>query len=147
MHASDVPDVPLTLRRWFVAHFVVDLAFAVPLLAAPEAFLTALGWTQVDPVAARLVGAALLGIGTQSFLGRNEGVAVYNAMLNLKILWSSSAIFGLMACIFQGAPAAAWAILSAFIAFSGVWMHYRIRLKQLAIASDHDHDVVHDAPP
>ncbi len=126
-------DVPPTLRTWFVAHFVVDVVFAVPLLVAPALLLGRLGWTCVDPTSARLVGAALLGIGTQSFLGRNDGLEAYKAMLNLKIIWSLSASVGLLVSIAQGAPQAAWAFMSAFIAFAGVWIHYRIRMKQLAV--------------
>jgi hypothetical protein len=128
-------EVPITLRRWFVAHFVVDLLVGLPLLVAPGFVLGALGWTTIDPASARLVGAALLAIGGQSYLGRDAGPEVYQAMLNLKILWSSAAICGLVASIGQGAPPAAWAFLSAFIAFAGVWAHYRIRFKQLAAAA------------
>jgi len=102
--------------------------------------LEPLGWSCVDPTSARLVGAALLAIGTQSFIGRNDTVDAYRALLNLKVLWSLAAIFGLVLSIGQGAPPAAWAFLSAFIAFSGVWIHYRIRFRQWA-------GVSHEASP
>ena len=129
--------MPGSLRRWFVAHFVVDVVFGLPLLLAPAALLSPLGWTCLDPVAPRLVGAALIAIGTQSFLGRDEGADTYRAMLNLKLIWSSSAIVGLLAGIAGGAPPAAWAFLSMFVAFSGVWTYYRIRLLQMSRATDH----------
>ena len=74
----------------------------------------------------------MLGIGVQSYVGRDDGLEVYKAMLNLKIVWSTAAILGLFVSIAQGAPDAAWAFMSAFIAFAGVWIHYRIRFKQLA---------------
>ena len=45
--------VPRALRCWFVVHGVVDWVFAVPLFLFPEALLRALGWTVVDPMAAR----------------------------------------------------------------------------------------------
>jgi hypothetical protein len=124
-------EIPVSLRRWFVAHGLVDLLFALPLLVAPESFLRALGWQPVDPVTARLVGAALLGIGAQSLLGRNEGPEVYRAMLNLKLIWSAAAIAGLVVSVGNGAPDLAWLFLSLFIAFFGVWFHYRVRLKQI----------------
>jgi hypothetical protein len=127
-------DVPLSLRRWFIAHSVVDLIVGLPLLLAPALVLHPLGWGTIDQVAVRLVGAALLAIGLQSFLGRSAGVEVYKAMLNVKLVWSGSAIVGLVAAIGAGAPQAAWAFLSAFLAFFGVWTHYRIRFKQLAAA-------------
>jgi hypothetical protein len=131
-------EIPLTLRRWFVVHFLVDLALALPLLIAPAAFLRALGWAAIDPVTARLVGAALLGIGVQSWLGRNEGPEAFRAMLNLKLVWSASAIVGLVISVGEGAPPFVWGVLSAFIAFFGVWFHYRVRMKQLAGARDEE---------
>ena len=131
-------EIPLTLRRWFVVHFLVDVALALPLLVAPAAFLRALGWTAIDPVTARLVGAALLAIGVQSWVGRNQGAEVFRVMLNLNLVWSASAIVGLVVSVGEGAPPFAWGLLSGFIAFLGVWFHYRVRMKQLAGARDEE---------
>jgi 4-hydroxybenzoate polyprenyltransferase len=134
-------DVPLSLRRWFVAHFVIDVVVGLPLLLSPRLLLGALGWTCIDPAAARLVGAALLAIGTQSFLSRNEGPDALRPLLNLNVIWSYAAIFALVAAGGQGAPPAAWALLSAFVALAGVWTHYRIRIKQMdAQSEDGDRD-------
>ena len=131
-------EVPITLRRWFVAHFVVDLLFGLPLLFVPALLLRPLGWTAVDGASSRLVGAALLGIGASSFFCRNAGVEVMKALLDLKLVWSFSAIVGLVISIGEGAPAPVWAALSLFIAFLGIWTHYRIRFKQLAAAETMD---------
>jgi hypothetical protein len=122
--------VPPALRRWFVFHFVADIAFAVPLLAAPVQTLTAFGWTTVDPVMARLVGAALAGIGTQSLLGRNESADAFRAMLGLKCIWSAAASLGLALSIWQGAPPFTWAVLGIFVGFAAVWNYYRLRLRR-----------------
>ena len=59
--------VPSSLRVWFVIHFVLDFIFAAPLLVAPKFMLTLFGWSTIDPLASRLVGAALMGIGGESF--------------------------------------------------------------------------------
>jgi len=131
-------EVPITLRRWFVAHFVVDFLFGLPLLLAPELLLRPLGWTTIDGASSRLVGAALLAIGSQSYFCRNAGLEVFRTMLDLKLVWSFSAILGLLISIGQGAAPAVWAFLSLFIAFAGIWTHYRIRFKQLAAASQLD---------
>jgi hypothetical protein len=131
-------EVPITLRRWFVAHFVVDLLAGLPLLIAPAHFLRPLGWTVVDGASTRLVGAALIGIGTSSYFVRHAGVEVMKAMLELKLVWSFAAILGLLIAVGEGAPPAVWAFLSLFIAFFGVWTHYRIRFKQLAAADSLD---------
>lgn len=133
-------DVPPTLRSWFVVHAALDLAVALPLLAAPELVLHRLGWTCVDPVATRLVGAALLAIGGQSFLQRNAGVEVYRAILGLKVLWSFGAAASLFVGVGAGAPPAAWVFLSIFIGFAGIWLHHAIRFRQL------DHARADDAP-
>jgi len=133
VHSDNVAadDVPASLRAWFFAHFLVDVVFGVPALLVPEWLLPRFGWTSVDPVAARLVGAALIAIGVQSFRIRAQSRAVYRAFLGLKIIWSASAILGLVIAIGAGGPAATWALLALFIGFSGVWSHYAIRLRQM----------------
>ena len=125
--------VPKSLRTWFVIHFVLDFIFAVPLILAPRAFLGLLGWTSIDPVAARLVGAALIGIGGESYLGRNASLETYRGMLNLKILWSASAFFGLLFTLLsEGQPVMAWAFVAIFGGFCCLWSYYRVRLGRQA---------------
>jgi hypothetical protein len=137
-------EVPRTLRAWFMVDALVDVVAGLPLLAAPELVLRRLGWTCVDPVSARLVGAALLAIGGQSFLGRDAGVDVYRAMLRLKLVWSLAAAVSLFVGIGAGAPPAAWALLSIFIAFAGVWLHHSIRFRQLARVSPREDGATSD---
>jgi hypothetical protein len=123
--------VPASLRTWFRVHCAVDVVAALPLLLFPQRILGLLGWTAIDPVATRLCGAALLGIGGASVMVERHGLSGYRALLGLKVIWSVAAIFALLAGIADGAPPAAWAFLSIFIAFSGIWMSYMIRLRQL----------------
>lgn len=99
---------PSALRTWFVVHFVADVAFATPLFVAPRAFLGLLGWSAIDPLATRLVAAALYGIGIQSFIGRNEAPATFRAMLNLKVIWSAIATVGLVWSQLDGGPLMGW---------------------------------------
>jgi hypothetical protein len=115
-------------------HAVVDIVCAAPLLFASEEVLPRLGWTVVDPVSPRLVAAALLAIGVQSWRTRNADAGVYRDMLALKLVWSISAIVGLALAITRGAPSAAFAFLSIFLVFCGVWSHHAIRFRQLARA-------------
>ncbi|MEP6834674.1 MAG: hypothetical protein ABJB74_14860 [Gemmatimonas sp.] len=123
------PSVPAGLRRWFILHFVIDILFAIPLLLAPVFTLSSFGWSTIDPLASRLVGAALVGIGVESFLGRTGSVESFRTMLRLKILWSLAAGFGIALTIFQGAPTMAWVLLLIFGSFSGVWIYYWRRLR------------------
>ncbi len=121
--------VPRALRRWFVVHFVADWAFAVPLLLFPEAFLGALGWPVVDPMAARGVAAALVGIGTQSLLSRNAGAVVYREMLSLKILWSATAVLGFGWTVATTGPRVGWVFVVIFALFSLLWTYWWRRLR------------------
>lgn len=122
--------VPSALRTWFVIHFVADILFAIPLLVAPVLFLETFGWTEVDPISARLVGAALVGIGVESLLGRNAEAGSFLTMLRLKILWSGTATLGILASMLQGAPTMGWAFFAIFAAFNGVWTYWFLRLKR-----------------
>jgi hypothetical protein len=109
---------------------VLDILFAVPLLVAPRFTLTLFGWTTIDPFTARLVGAALVGIGGESLLGRKASAETYRAMLNLKILWSLSAVVGIGASMAEGGPAMGWAFLGIFGGFCALWIYYRLRLRE-----------------
>ncbi len=129
MHPGPNKEVPQSLRSWFVVHFVLDFVFAVPLLLVPGWFLPLFGWTQVDPFTSRLVGAALMGIGVESLLGRNASLETYRAMLNLKIIWAASAVVGISLGLAAGGPKVAWAILGIFTVFLGLWAYYRYLLR------------------
>jgi len=122
--------LPTGLRTWFVIHFVADVFFAIPLLFFPRWFLASLGWTAYDPIMVRLVGAALMGIGIESLLGRNAAAETYRAMLNLKIIWASSALYAIAAGIIEGAAPIAWGILGIFFVFWCVWVYYRTVLRK-----------------
>lgn len=128
--ASTPGDPPASLRTWFVIHFVADIVFAIPLLLAPTWFLHLLGFSVVDPLTARLVGAALVGIGTESLLGRGASRASFMTMLRLKILWSVSANIGIALSIAEGAPRIAWLLQTIFLSFTSVWTYYFLRLRR-----------------
>ena len=122
--------IPSSLRTWFVIHFALDVILALPLIFAPVAFLTFFGWNTIDPLATRLVGAALMGIGIESYLGRNAGLEAYKGMLNLKIIWSASATFGLLlTMLINGGPWAGWLLIVIFGPFCALWSYYRIRMR------------------
>jgi hypothetical protein len=121
--------VPKSLRTWFVIHFAADYVFAIPLMIAPVWTMRLLGFDPVDPFTTRLVAAALLGIGGESFIGRNASAESFKGMLNLKILWSSGAIIGIGTTLLtRGGPSMAFVILGIFIVFNIIWVYYRIKL-------------------
>ena len=126
--AAKINQVPKSLRIWFVIHFAADVIFAIPLLFFPRELLNLFGWGVYDPILARLVGAALMGIGVESLLGRNANVDTFRAMLNLKVIWASSALFAFGAGIAEGAAPIAWWLMGIFAVFWIVWVYYRIKL-------------------
>ena len=119
------------LRFWFVVHFIADMLFAVPLFIAPVWMLNLFGWQTIDPIASRFAAAALFGIGIESFLIRNSGVESFKAMLNLKLIWSSTVILGIILSLVSmgGGPFMAWVILAIFLAFFFLWAFYRYQLR------------------
>jgi hypothetical protein len=124
-------NIPQALRTWFVIHFATDMLFALPLMIAPEKILNLLGWQMVDPYATRVAAAALLGIGIESYLGRNAGAEAFRRMLSLKIIWSLSVILGTAVSLAQGAqgrPLFAWLILLVFMGFNFLWVYWRRKL-------------------
>lgn len=126
-------EVPRALKIWFLVHFVVDVMFAIPLMVIPVYFLSILGWQVVDPVAARLVAAALFGIGVESLLSYNSSLDNYKGLLNLKIIWSLAALIGLLISLIQGdqgRPAVLWLLIFTFILFNGLWVYWKVKISR-----------------
>ena len=122
---------PNFLKVWFIIHFFTDLIFAIPLFLFPHQFLQLLDWHTIDPIATRIVAAALLAIGIESWLGRNASVETYKNMLNLKIIWSAAVVAGVSISIYQSSYSTTffeWFLLLVFLAFNVVWVYWRIRL-------------------
>ncbi len=117
-----------SLRIWFVIHFIVDLIFSLPLIFFPAAVFSVFGLTMGDSLAPRMVGAAFFAIGTTSLVMKNAGLESYRALLNLKIIWSSAALVGIVLAIINGSPAIAWLPFGIFIVFWIVWIWYRRNL-------------------
>jgi hypothetical protein len=127
-------EVPKALRKWFLVHFIIDTIFAIPLMFIPVLFLGSLGWQVVDPIAARLVAAALFGIGLESLLCYNAPVETYKGMLNLKIIWSTGAIAGLLVSLLQesqGRLIILSLLILVFIFFNGLWIFWKIKIAKL----------------
>lgn len=123
--------VPKSLRTWFIIHFVVDYLVAVPLFVAPVAVLGWFGWQTVDPLASRLVAAALFGIGGVSYIHRDAKLESFRSMLLLKMLWSGAAVLGAALSYQQGQGALAFGVGIIFLLFFAVWSYYYRLLKAL----------------
>jgi len=114
------------LKNIFLIHFIADFLFAIPLIIDPNWTLTILGFQNPDIFTARLVAAALFGIGGVSLVAHNRGKESYKTLLDLKIIWSIAAITGMLLSLNQ-APQTAWLLIAIFMSFSAIWIYYRLR--------------------
>ena len=122
-------EIPKSLRIWFIIHFIADIIFAIPLIIAPAWTLGLFGFESVGALTARLVGAALVGIGGASLFMHKEGADSFNTMLTLKILWSNAAIIAILLSIVEGGPKSQWLFLGIFVVFAVIWIYYKIKLR------------------
>lgn len=120
--------VPLALRRMFIAHFVVDIAFAIPLIFAPGWFVHFFDFPGTNFLFVRFLGATLVAIGGTSLLVRDAGRDIYSALLTLKILFSCSIIFCILLSLPEGLPILALFFLSGFALYAGIWIHYKMKI-------------------
>jgi hypothetical protein len=116
------------LRKLFLLHFILDYIVAVPLMFAPQRTMLLLGWDAPESVATRLVAAALMGIGGISLIAYKADAETYRHMLTMKLLWSGTAVLGLVLSIIDGAPVFTWVFLFIFAVFFGIWLFYRMRV-------------------
>jgi len=123
--------IPSSLKNWFVAHCVIDLAFALPLMFFPKTFLELLGWPYFDPLTCRIVAAALIGIGLESYWSRNAPIESYRGMLRLKIIWSLAATVGILIAMFsiEEHPFIGWLLALVFAAFNLLWVFWWMKLR------------------
>lgn len=123
--------VPKTLKKWFIAHFIIDMLVAIPLFLFPVASLELLNRNDIDPLATRIIAAALFAIGITSYIGRNASLESYKNMLDLKIIWSGSVVAAILFTVVQNdkfmtVPESL--ILFLFIFFNIVWISWRLNL-------------------
>ncbi len=124
-------EIPKALRNAFIVHFWADMLFAVPLMIAPIGLLELMGWDVVDPLTARVVAAALFGIGSESLLGRNGDFDHFRGMLRLKVIWSSAVLLGIVLSVLDGGwgqPLMLWVVAGIFLVFNVLWVYWWRRI-------------------
>jgi hypothetical protein len=117
--------VQKSLKNWFVAHFIIDIVFALPLMFFPEWVLNLFMFSSDETVLARVVAAALIGVGTVSLVMKNANRDSYIALLNMKLIWSASAVLGLVLGYIETRNVFIWLWIIVFIIFFAVWGYYR----------------------
>ena len=116
-----------------MVHFILDVFVAIPLLIAPGYVLSLVGLEWGNVVLARIIAAALMGIGIESYLGRYADKQGYLGMLRLKIIWSGTVMFGLVMSLLS--KETDWAsvrlLMGVFGFFNIVWVYWYIKLRDL----------------
>ena len=117
------------LKWLFLIHAVVAAIFGIALLLAPGRFLGLMGWAPVDPIASRLLGAALLALGWSSFRGWRA-----TERAEVAILVETEAVFTVLCClgllrhlVRGGYPFMVWAVLAIFLIFAIAWIVFLVR--------------------
>jgi hypothetical protein len=121
-------NMPKSLKTWFKIHFVLDYLFAIPLFIFPNQFVSMLGLNEMSPLLARIVAAALFGIGGTSLWMNNEGKEAYMTMLRLKIIWSATAVLGMALTFTITTPLMGWIVMSTFAGFCLLWIYFLYKL-------------------
>lgn len=131
LYYKNMHNVPTGLRIWFKIHFVVDYLFAIPLFFAPDFVLRLFFFettgTLTEVLLARIVAAALFAIGGISLLTAKEDAPIFITLLNLKLVWSFTALSGMLLSFSkqEAAPTPLWILFALFAIFAAVWAYYR----------------------
>lgn len=119
------------LRIWIILSFIVDMLFGVPLLLVPHDLAAVFGFEDQGVFVLRLLGAALIGVGTGSVLTCHEHGCGFHAIVNLKLVWTILSALAILWSIFDGAPQAAWLFFGIFFVFAIGWIYLRLKLGKL----------------
>ena len=115
-------------------HFVIDVIVAVPMFLAPRLILDMVGLENHNLILARIIAAALMGIGIESFLGHKARKESFLGMLRLKIIWSSFAILGLLISLLNREInlIAGVLVIMIFVVFNFNWVYWFRKLTKKA---------------
>jgi len=117
------------LKITFLAHAIVAFLCGAPLLLAPGRFLGLFNWAPIDPVLARILGAALLGLAWSSLRGYQQASFEKVALLvEAEAVFCTAAVVGMLRQM-AGArwPFIIWLILAVLIIFAILWLLNGVR--------------------
>ena len=107
------------LKTAFLVHFIVGLAFGLIYLLIPEAWGNLISWPILEPTVYRLIGAAMLGFATSSWLAYRETAwERVKIVVQMEIVWTILGVLAtLYGLVYEGLPTGDWmnvVILGAF---------------------------------
>ena len=119
------------LRYTFVVHSIVAVVVGAPLLLAPGRFLGWIGWTPVDPLISRLLGAAILGLGWSSFRGVQAAPGQQRNLVETELAFAILGCIGLLRHLLKWAyPWYVWLTLAVLAAFAVAWAVQLVALRR-----------------
>jgi hypothetical protein len=123
-------NIPRSLRTFFVIHFILDFAFAIPLFFFPTEMMQLFGFPETATLFPRMIASALFAIGGVSLLMNSKGTESYLAMLKLKIIWSFTAIISIALTLFAILNVFLISFFLIFLAFFFIWTYFYFELKK-----------------
>ncbi len=121
---SETNNIPKGLKNTFLAHFILGLVMGIPFLLFPEGYAEMLNFTISEPMAYRLVGAAIVAFSISSwFAYRKLNWESVEILVLAEIAWTIlGTIVTIWGVVSNDFPAVAWinaiAMLGFAIAFS-----------------------------
>ena len=120
-----------SLRITFIIHAIVAFILGLGLLAAPGQFLDIFGWQPVDPLMARMLGAALLALGWGSVRGYRAATwDEVEILVEVESAFTVLASVGLLRHLLVASwPWYVWMIFAFFVIFAVSFVYHLVKKK------------------
>lgn len=117
------------LKLTFLIHALVALVIGLPLLIAPGRFVDLVGWMPVEPILARILGAALLALGWGSFrVWQSADKELAAVLIQVEAVFAVLAGVGVLRhLLIANYPVTVWVALLVFAAFAIAWIAFGLK--------------------
>ena len=124
---------------FFFVHVIVGAFFGLVYLLIPDVWGNLVGWPTPDPYPYRLIGAAVLGFSTSSWLAYKaaewEQVMI---LVQMEIVWTILGTLAMLwALLIGGMPAIGWLNTATLAGFAIVFYYFYSRAKKRRLELAH----------
>jgi hypothetical protein len=110
------------LKSTFMVHGIVAIVIGAPMLLAPGRFLGLFGWSPIDAILSRLLGAALLALGWSSLRGAGADDRTQRVLVEAELAFTVLGCVGLLRHLTSGwYPWPVWLTFVILAAFAIAW--------------------------